>query len=46
MGRTERIRHRIGVRVEERHRAGLEAERAARRFERIRAQAMSQRGWI
>jgi hypothetical protein len=46
MRRIERIRHRIGVRVEERHRAGHEAERAEHRFERMRAEAMSQRGWI
>ena len=50
MGRADRIRTTtlrvIGMSADERHRARLEAERTERRYDRVRAEAMIQRGWI
>jgi hypothetical protein len=46
MGRIERIKRRVSLTAEERHHAHLEAERNQRHFDRVRAEAMIQRGWI
>ncbi|WP_306231442.1 hypothetical protein [Agrococcus beijingensis] len=46
MGRIERIQRRVSLTVEERHHARLEAERNQRQYDRVRAEAMIQRGWI
>ncbi|WAC66823.1 hypothetical protein OVA14_03375 [Agrococcus sp. SL85] len=46
MGRTRSIPARIATAREERHRMRREADRQERHIDRIRAEAMIQRGWI
>ncbi|WP_404312090.1 hypothetical protein LG314_12435 [Agrococcus terreus] len=46
MGRIHRIPARIAEALEERHRMRCMVERQERHYDRIRAEAMIQRGWI
>lgn len=46
MGRIERITRHIGLTADERHRNRIEIERTTRHYDRLRAEAMIQRGWI